>query len=147
MNNIVSNARSRTMKHYIQEEEGKIGKNQKEIQKEFDERYNYLSEESKTAIKKGRKSGINRYKKPMIFLEFEKKHSNLKDNTVDCQADIELEEVIMNKLAEKDKLLLYAFMKFSEEEIAENESIQLDSVMREKRRLRDKIQRLRNNED
>lgn len=142
MNNIVSNARSRTMKHYIQEEEGKVGKNQKEIQKEFEKKYNYLSEESKMAIKKGRKSGINRYKKPVIFVELGENQNYLKDNTVDCQADMELEELVMNELNEKEKLLLSDLMEFSDEEIAEKNGVESDSIKRRRRRLRNKIETL-----
>ncbi|MBL1225718.1 hypothetical protein [Enterococcus sp. BWR-S5] len=145
MDNIVSNARSRTMKAYVHEEEGKKDKNKKEIEKKFEKKYNYLSEENKTAIKKGRKSGINRYKNPVTFVKLGENQNYLKDNTADCQADMELKELVMNELTTEEKKFLADLMVLTEEEIAVKRNIQIDSVKRKERRLRDKMKILLKN--
>lgn len=137
---IVSNARSRTIESYLEEIKMKR-KSQKEIDRDFNSMHGHLSEKEQNKIKKGRRSGVNRYK-PNVCVELDVNPPSLGDDIVTQLQEIELQAILKKELTEKEYIFMNQLKEFSCEEIARVRQIDIASVGRKKRRLRDKIREI-----
>lgn len=134
---IISNARSRTIESYLEEIKMKR-KSQKEIDRDFNSMHGHLSEKEQNKIKKGRRSGVNRYK-PNVCVELDVNPPSLGDDIVTQLQEIELQAILKKELTEKEYIFMNQLKEFSCEEIARVRQIDIASVGRKKRRLRDKM--------
>lgn len=134
---IVSNARSRTIELYMEEIKRKR-KSQKEFDRDFNSKYGYLSKKEQCEIRKGRRSGVNWYK-PDICVELDVNPPSLGDDIVTKLQEAELEAVLKKELTEKEYAFMIQLKEFSSEEIAQARQIDVGSVGKKRRRLRDKI--------
>lgn len=137
---IISNARSRTKDRYLTEI-GKERKGQKQIEREFNEAYGDRPKKEQKAIKRGRRSGLNRYR-PRINITIGFSLSSISDNTYGRFQDLELEGVLQEGLNSSDIILLNQICRMSDDEIACELNINVESVKRKKRRLKEKIKKL-----
>lgn len=137
---IISNARSRTIESYLGEIKMKR-KSQKEIDRDFNSMHGHLSEKEQNKIKKGRRSGVNRYK-PNVCVELDVNPPSLGDDIVTQLQEIELQAILKKELTEKEYIFMNQLKEFSCEEIARVRQIDIASVGRKKRRLRDKIREI-----
>ncbi|HCM86299.1 MULTISPECIES: hypothetical protein [Enterococcus] len=137
---IISNARSRTIESYLEEIKMKR-KSQKEIDRDFNSMHGHLSEKEQNKIKKGRRSGVNRYK-PNVCVELDVNPPSLGDDIVTQLQEIELQAILKKELTEKEYIFMNQLKEFSCEEIARVRQIDIASVGRKKRRLRDKIREI-----
>lgn len=134
---IISNARSRTMELYMKET-GRIRKSHREIQRDFEKMYGHLSVVEKNSIKKGRRSGVNRYKSRNYNM-LELKNNSVSDNSVGRFQTMRMLEQLDEGLTQKEKQFLFQLIQFNEEEIARIKGIKTESVKRDKRRLKIRI--------
>lgn len=137
---IISNARSRTIESYLEEIKMKR-KSQKEIDRDFNSMYGHLSQKEQNKIKKGRRSGVNRYK-PNVCVELDVNPPSLGDDIVTQLQEVELEAILKKGLTEKEYIFMNQLKECSYEEIARARQIDIASVGRKKRRLRDKIREI-----
>lgn len=138
---IITNARHRTTDIFIREEMKKKRKSQKEIDRDFNNAYGHLSLKEQHAIKKGRRSGLNRYK-PDICDKLDVNSPSL-GGSIDFQLEeIELRDELRSELTEKEYDFMLELEKSSREEIARERQIDIASVERKERRLRDKIREI-----
>lgn len=138
---IITDARHRTIDIFIREEMKKKRKSQKEIDRDFNSAYGHLSLKEQHAIKKGRRSGLNRYK-PDIYGKLDVNTPSLGES-IDIQLEeIELRDELRNELTEKEYAFMLELEKLSSEEIARVRQIDVASVERKKRRLRAKIREI-----
>lgn len=137
---IISNARSRTIEFYSKEIKMKR-KSQKEIDRDFNSMHGHLSQMEQNDIKKGRRSGVNRYK-PNICAELDVNPPSLGDDIDTQLQEVELQAILKKELTEKEYIFMNQLKGFSCEEIARIRQIDISSVRRKKRRLRDKIREI-----
>lgn len=134
---IVSNARSRTIEFYMDEIKRKR-KSQKEFDRDFKSMYGHLSKGEQHEIRKGRRSGVNRYKSD-VCVELDVNPPSLGDDIITQLQEVELQAVLKKELSEKEYIFMNQLKELSCDEIAQARQIDVASVDKKKRRLRDKI--------